>query len=66
MLPTRTYDASVVDSVVEDGLIELNADVASATVCNGRAELCSRGYGNTTFLASHDSFAFSSDPFARK
>nr|THU76809.1 PLC-like phosphodiesterase [Dendrothele bispora CBS 962.96] len=35
-----------------------------ATVCNGRAELCNRPYGNTTFLGSHDSAFFSSDPFA--
>lgn len=33
-------------------------------VCNGFAELCDRPYGNTTFFGSHDSFAFSSDPFA--
>ncbi|KAJ3862515.1 hypothetical protein EV359DRAFT_45003, partial [Lentinula novae-zelandiae] len=37
-----------------------------ATICNGHAELCTRPYGNTTFLGSHDSYAFSSDPFARK
>ncbi|KAI3595893.1 PLC-like phosphodiesterase [Moniliophthora roreri] len=46
----------------------LSASVAlpskRATVCNGHAELCSRGYGNTTFLGSHDSFAFSKDPLA--
>ncbi|KAK7448062.1 hypothetical protein VKT23_013818 [Stygiomarasmius scandens] len=35
-----------------------------ATVCNGHAELCNRPYGNTTFLGSHDSAFFSSDPFA--
>ncbi|KAK7023642.1 hypothetical protein VNI00_016604 [Paramarasmius palmivorus] len=35
-----------------------------ATVCNGHAELCNRSYGNTTFLGSHDSFAFSKDPLA--
>ncbi|KAF5376783.1 hypothetical protein D9757_009464 [Collybiopsis confluens] len=35
-----------------------------ATICNGHAELCSRPYGNTTFLGSHDSYAFSSDPLA--
>ncbi|KAJ6552991.1 PLC-like phosphodiesterase [Mycena capillaripes] len=35
-----------------------------ATVCNGHAELCNRSYGNTTFMGSHDSFAFSEDPFA--
>ncbi|KIK56552.1 hypothetical protein GYMLUDRAFT_47067 [Collybiopsis luxurians FD-317 M1] len=35
-----------------------------ATVCNGHAELCNRPYGNTTFLGSHDSYAFSSDPLA--
>jgi hypothetical protein len=33
-------------------------------VCNGHAALCTRQYGNTTFLGSHDSFAFSSNPLA--
>ncbi|PFH49645.1 hypothetical protein AMATHDRAFT_62773 [Amanita thiersii Skay4041] len=33
-----------------------------ATVCNGHAELCSRSYGNVTFIGSHDSFAVSDDP----
>jgi hypothetical protein len=32
--------------------------------CNGHAELCDRKYGNTTFFGSHDSFAFSKNPFA--
>jgi hypothetical protein len=36
-----------------------------ATVCNGYAALCSRSYGNVTFVAAHDSFAFSTDPLAR-
>ncbi|KAH8108106.1 PLC-like phosphodiesterase [Cristinia sonorae] len=36
----------------------------AASVCNGHAELCSRSYGNITHLGAHDSFAFSSDPFA--
>ncbi|RPD78420.1 PLC-like phosphodiesterase [Lentinus tigrinus ALCF2SS1-7] len=35
-----------------------------ATVCNGHAELCDRSYGNVTYFGSHDSFAFSEDPFA--
>ncbi|KAK7036180.1 transcription factor IIIB 60 kDa subunit [Favolaschia claudopus] len=35
-----------------------------ATVCNGRAEYCSRLYSNVTYVGSHDSFAFSSDPLA--
>jgi len=35
-----------------------------AQLCNGHAELCERPYGNTTFLGSHDSFAFSGNPFA--
>jgi hypothetical protein len=42
----------------------LSAPAKRATVCNGHAELCSRPYGNTTFLGSHDSYAFSSDPLA--
>jgi len=35
-----------------------------ADVCNGKPELCSRSYGNITFLGAHDSFAFSEDPLA--
>ncbi|KAF8879057.1 PLC-like phosphodiesterase [Infundibulicybe gibba] len=35
-----------------------------ATVCNGHAELCSRSYANVTYIGAHDSFAFSTDPFA--
>ncbi|RDB16525.1 PI-PLC X domain-containing protein 1 [Hypsizygus marmoreus] len=35
-----------------------------ASVCNGHSELCSRPYGNTTFLAAHNSFAFSMNPLA--
>ncbi|KAF8183666.1 PLC-like phosphodiesterase [Pholiota molesta] len=35
-----------------------------ATVCNGHAELCNRNYANVTVIGAHDSFAFSSDPFA--
>ncbi|EEB89085.1 hypothetical protein MPER_12864 [Moniliophthora perniciosa FA553] len=35
-----------------------------ATICNGRPELCSRAYGNTTFLGSHNSYAVSTDIFA--
>jgi len=36
--------------------------IRRATVCNGYAELCSRSYGNVTFIGSHDSFAYSDDP----
>jgi hypothetical protein len=36
----------------------------SEQVCNGHAALCNRKYGNTTFLGSHDSFAFSGNPLA--
>lgn len=35
-----------------------------ATVCNGHPELCNRSLGNVTFFGSHDSYAFSEDPFA--
>jgi hypothetical protein len=42
----------------------LTIPVKRAQVCNGHAELCERKYGNTTFLASHDSFAFSRNPLA--
>jgi len=29
-----------------------------ATVCNGHAELCSRSYGNVSYVGAHDSYAF--------
>jgi hypothetical protein len=28
-----------------------------ATTCNGHAELCSRSYGNVTFVGTHNSYA---------
>lgn len=31
------------------------------TICNGRAELCNRSYGNITFIGSHDSYAVDED-----
>ncbi|KIY64916.1 PLC-like phosphodiesterase, partial [Cylindrobasidium torrendii FP15055 ss-10] len=37
----------------------LVAPQARADVCNGHAELCERGYGDVTYLGSHDSFAIS-------
>jgi len=33
-------------------------------LCNGHSELCDRKYGNVTFVGAHDSFAYSSNPFA--
>jgi len=33
-------------------------------LCNGHSELCSRKYGNVTFLGAHDSFAVSGNPLA--
>jgi hypothetical protein len=44
-------------------VVQLKQD-SGAPLCNGHAELCDRKYGNTTFLASHDSFAFSPNPIA--
>jgi len=35
-----------------------------ATVCNGHAELCSRTYGNVTFVGAHDSFAVGTNNLA--
>jgi len=32
-----------------------------ATICNGHAELCSRSYGNVTFVGAHDSYAVGTD-----
>ena len=29
-----------------------------ATVCNGHEELCSRSYGNVSYVGAHDSYAF--------
>lgn len=33
-------------------------------LCNGHPELCDRKYGNITSIGAHDSFAYSSSPFA--
>jgi len=38
--------------------------VKRSQLCNGHSDLCDRKYGNTTFVGAHDSFAFSSNPFA--
>ncbi|KAF8968511.1 PLC-like phosphodiesterase [Flammula alnicola] len=47
------------------GLVfSLSVPSRRATVCNGHAELCNRNYANVTAIGAHDSFAFSSDPFA--
>jgi len=53
------------------GIAALSASSFAATlptkradVCNGKAELCGRSYGNITFVGAHDSFAFSKDPLA--
>ncbi|TFK19863.1 PLC-like phosphodiesterase [Coprinopsis marcescibilis] len=35
-----------------------------ATICNGRSELCGRSYGSTSFLTSHNAFAWSPNPLA--
>lgn len=32
-----------------------------ATVCNGQASFCSRGYGNITFVGTHNSYAVSAN-----
>ena len=48
-------------------LLVLTCDLNSRDrACNGHAELCDRSYGNVTFMGSHDSFAYSDDPLARK
>jgi len=43
-------------------LLSINLAAAAATsnpapVCNGHAQLCSRTYGNVTFVGAHDSYA---------
>jgi len=35
----------------------LHLSVNAATVCNGYAELCGRGYGNITYVGAHNSYA---------
>jgi len=57
LLPTLAQAAAAL-------LVSLNALPASAasiltraTTCNGHAELCSRSYGNVTFVGAHDSYA---------
>jgi len=38
--------------------------VKRASVCNGHSELCSRSFGNVTFVGAHDSYAVSSTNLA--
>ncbi|KAJ3480107.1 hypothetical protein NLI96_g8587 [Meripilus lineatus] len=56
---------NIVRVVLALSTISLGSSVPSkrATVCNGHAELCNRSYGNITHFGSHDSFAFTKDPF---
>jgi len=35
-----------------------------ATICNGHAELCTRGYGNVSFVGAHDSYAVGTNNLA--
>lgn len=58
VLPTKRYVTSLSVAVRHISIMDTRA-----TVCNGHPELCGRGYGNTTFLAAHDSFAASKNPF---
>jgi len=37
------------------------APVRRATVCNGHAELCDKGYGTVAFIGSHDSYAIANN-----
>ncbi|KAK0228204.1 PLC-like phosphodiesterase [Armillaria fumosa] len=55
---------SLFATIFSIGLSVSAAPTKRASVCNGHAELCNRGYGNVTFLSSHDSFAISDDIFA--
>ncbi|KAG7452901.1 PLC-like phosphodiesterase [Guyanagaster necrorhizus] len=51
-------------AILSIGLSVSAAPAKRASVCNGHAELCNRGYGNVTFLSSHDSYAISTDILA--
>ncbi|PBK77755.1 PLC-like phosphodiesterase [Armillaria solidipes] len=55
---------SLFATIFSIGLSVSAAPTKRASVCNGHSELCNRGYGNVTFLSSHDSFAISDDIFA--
>jgi len=37
--------------------VQALAPARRATVCNGHAELCQRGYGTVTYVGTHDSYA---------
>ncbi|KAF8151375.1 PLC-like phosphodiesterase [Crassisporium funariophilum] len=56
--------AAIVSVLFASTVFGLTIPMKRAQLCNGHAELCDRKYGNTTFLGSHDSFAFSGNPFA--
>ncbi|KAF8898964.1 PLC-like phosphodiesterase [Infundibulicybe gibba] len=66
MLLSPKHLAQVVLSVSLYSLTLVNAaalnparagPVRRATVCNGHAELCTRSYGNVSFVGAHDSYA---------
>ncbi|KZT20223.1 PLC-like phosphodiesterase [Neolentinus lepideus HHB14362 ss-1] len=58
------FGAATVLIAVTTSVHAASVPAKRASVCNGRAELCDRSYGNTTFVGAHDSFAHSTDPAA--
>lgn len=43
--------------IASSGIQVLASVTRRATVCNGHPELCSRGYGNVSFVGAHNSYA---------
>ncbi|KAF9448750.1 PLC-like phosphodiesterase [Macrolepiota fuliginosa MF-IS2] len=56
--------AAFIAILYNSDVLGLSLPMRRASGCNGHVELCERPYGNTTFLGSHDSFAFSGNPLA--
>jgi hypothetical protein len=51
-------------SLVSAVAIPVVAPVKRATICNGHESLCDRPYSDVTYIGSHDSFAYSPNPWA--
>jgi len=57
MLFSVKYLVQVVFSLAFSSAVQARSLNVRASTCNGHAELCSRGYGNITFVGAHDSYA---------
>ncbi|KAF8078833.1 PLC-like phosphodiesterase [Lyophyllum atratum] len=57
LLFRKTLTQVVISLFCSVTAVQALAPVRRATVCNGHAELCERGYGTVSFVGAHDSYA---------